>query len=67
MEVVRMTAQETEWKGHPMLEMTNVIDGKEIKISLGLTKLKAVVANIDAVKAFLSKHATAKADTKSLF
>jgi hypothetical protein len=60
MEVVQMTAVETEYKGHPTLELS---DGDR-KVTLGLTKLKAVLANLAAVQSFIAKHAeTAKADT----
>jgi hypothetical protein len=56
-----MTAVETEYKGHPTLEMT---DESGRKVTLGLTKLRAVIANMVAVQAFLNKHKeAAKADT----
>lgn len=60
MEVVHMTAKESEFKGHPMLTMD---DGAGHEVSLGITKLRAVMTNIPDVQAFLAKHSTAKADT----
>ena len=44
-----MTAIITEWKGHKMLEMT---DSKGRKISMGKTKIQAVLDNLEAAKVF---------------
>lgn len=49
-----MTTKESEYKGHPMLDM--YLDGKDKPISMGITKLKTVLANLEDVKAFIAKH-----------
>lgn len=57
-----MTATETEYKGHKMLELTYInAKGTEVKVSMGLTKINAVLNNEAQCKAFAKKYATAKA------
>jgi hypothetical protein len=51
------TTREDEYKGHPVLNF----DGPFRSFSLGLKKLRAVIACEDEVKAFLDKHAQTKA------
>lgn len=51
---------ESEFKGHPVLTLPNPENPEEPGIQLGVKKLKAVIANLDAVKAFIAKHGAPK-------
>ena len=54
----KITAREDDYKGHPIL----TFEGPFRAFSLGLKKLRAVIACPDQVKAFLNKHANKTAN-----
>lgn len=50
-----MATRELEFKGKPILEMT-ITDQDKFPCALGVQKAKKVLANIEALKAFVEKY-----------
>lgn len=50
-----MPATESEFKGHPTLELRAKPDDK-YGLTFGLPKAKLILDNLDAIRAFVAKH-----------
>lgn len=55
------TPTESAFKGHPVLTLPNPEDPSQPGLQFGIKKLRAIMANESAVKAFIAKHYKPKA------
>lgn len=55
------TPTEGLYKNYPVLTLPNVNGAEKPGVQMGVAKLKAVLANLDAVRAFVAKHDKPKA------
>ena len=54
-----MFANESEYKGRPTLELKASADDR-YGITFGVVKARLILANLDAIRAFVEKHADEK-------
>jgi len=55
---------ESTFKNYPVLTLPNPSDPSKPGVQLGTSKLRAVLAHLDAVRAFVAKHDKPKAPSK---
>lgn len=55
---IETTVKETEWKGHQVISINKKMEEGDYptRIAFGVIKAKMILANIDAIKAFVKKN-----------